>query len=209
LQSALTKCRTLKSTLIRIAAECGRQTVIYQRLSLKLTLEDDNRQSLPRQPSPDGGCPERAVVRRREAGLGCDGIGREGTVARLGFRRRLPVAGEGRWLAGTSVRSRNRACHCRRRSEPVAAGRRRVATSASAVSCSFGGSPESWPPFGDRGANPQARAVPLGIVDQPGALAGQILIQRVRHCLHRTRGSAFNGRARELDRQRLLPAAPP
>ena len=31
--------------------------------------------------------------------------------------------------------------------------------------------------FGDRGANPQARAVPLGVVDQPGALAGQIAVQ--------------------------------
>ncbi len=67
-----------------------------------------------------------------------------GTVARSGVRRRLPLAGESRWLAGTSVRSRSRACHCRRRSEPAAAGRRRAATSASAVTCSSGGSPGSW-----------------------------------------------------------------
>ena len=33
-------------------------------------------------------------------------------------------------------------------------------------------------PFGDRGPNPQARTVPLGVVDQPGALAGQIAVQR-------------------------------
>jgi len=67
-----------------------------------------------------------------------------GTVARLGVKRRLSFAGRCRWLAGTSVRSRNRACHCRRRSEPGAAGRRRVATSASAATCSSGGSPGSW-----------------------------------------------------------------
>jgi hypothetical protein len=29
-------------------------------------------------------------------------------------------------------------------------------------------------PFGDRGTNPQARAVTLGVIDQPVALAGQI-----------------------------------
>jgi transposase len=34
-------------------------------------------------------------------------------------------------------------------------------------------------PFGDRGANLQSGTVPLGIVDQPVALAGQIAIQRV------------------------------
>jgi len=67
-----------------------------------------------------------------------------GTAARLGVRRRSPLAGVDRWLAGTSVRSRNRACHYRRRSEPAAAGRRRVATSASALICSSGGSPGSW-----------------------------------------------------------------
>ncbi len=67
-----------------------------------------------------------------------------GTVARLGVKRRLSFAGRCRWLAGTSVRSRNRACHCGRRSEPGAAGRRRVATSASAATCSSGGSPGSW-----------------------------------------------------------------
>jgi len=38
-----------------------------------------------------------------------------GTVARLGVRRRSPLAGRDRWLAGTSVRSRSRACHCRHR----------------------------------------------------------------------------------------------
>jgi len=68
-----------------------------------------------------------------------------GTAARLGVRRRSPLAGMGRWLAGISVRSRNRACHYRRRSEPGAGDRPRVATSASAVTCSSGGSPGNWP----------------------------------------------------------------
>ncbi len=68
----------------------------------------------------------------------------KGTVASLGVRRRLPLAGKGRWLAGTSVQSRNRACHYRRRNEPGAAGRHRVATSTSAVICSSGGSPGNW-----------------------------------------------------------------
>jgi len=68
-----------------------------------------------------------------------------GTVARLGVRRRSPLAGVDRWLAGIAVRSRNRACHYRRRTEPAAAGRPRGATNASAVTCSFGGSPGRWP----------------------------------------------------------------
>ena len=34
-------------------------------------------------------------------------------------------------------------------------------------------------PFGDRGANPQSGAMPLGIVDQPIALTNQITIQRL------------------------------
>ncbi len=68
-----------------------------------------------------------------------------GTVARLGVRLRSPSVGMDRWLAGTSVRSRTRACHYRQRTEPGAAGRLRVATSASAVTCSSGGSPGSWP----------------------------------------------------------------
>ena len=55
----------------------------------------------------------------------------KGTVASLGVRRRLPLAGKGRWLGGTSVRSRNRACRCRRRTEPAAADRPRVATGPS------------------------------------------------------------------------------
>ncbi len=68
-----------------------------------------------------------------------------GTVARLGVRRRSPLAGMDRWLGGTSVQSRNRACHYRRRTEPGAADRPRAATNASAVICSSGGSPGSWP----------------------------------------------------------------
>jgi len=69
----------------------------------------------------------------------------DGTVARLGVRRLPRSADRCHWLAGTSVQSRNRACHYRRRTEPGAAGRPRVATSASAVTCSSGGSPGSWP----------------------------------------------------------------
>ena len=34
-------------------------------------------------------------------------------------------------------------------------------------------------PFGERGANAQARAMALGVIHQPGALAGEITIQRV------------------------------
>ena len=47
--------------------------------------------------------------------------GREGgTAARLGVRRLSSLRVDmDRWLAGTSVRRRNRACHCRRRNEPV------------------------------------------------------------------------------------------
>ena len=68
-----------------------------------------------------------------------------GTVASLGVRRPSRLAGAYRWRAGISVRSRSRASHCRRRSEPGAGDRPLVATSASAVTCSSGGSPENWP----------------------------------------------------------------
>ena len=34
-------------------------------------------------------------------------------------------------------------------------------------------------PFGDRGANPQAGTVALGVIDRPVALAGQIAVQRL------------------------------
>jgi len=44
--------------------------------------------------------------------------------------------------------------------------------------------------FGDRGAHPQARAVPLGVVDQPGALAGQIAVQRAHKAVHSLREGA-------------------
>src|SRR5208283_2225253 len=37
-------------------------------------------------------------------------------------------------------------------------------------------------PFGDRGANPQSGTVPLGVVDQPVALSGEITIQCVQGC---------------------------
>ena len=68
-----------------------------------------------------------------------------GTAASFGVRRRSLLVGMDRWLAGTSVRNRSRACHCRRRNEPEAADRRRVATSASVGLYSFGGSPGNWP----------------------------------------------------------------
>src|SRR5271166_6010401 len=60
----------------------------------------------------------------------------DGTAARLGVRRRSPVAGLDHWPARTSVRSRNRACHCKRRSEPAAGDRHLVVTSAFAATCS-------------------------------------------------------------------------
>ena len=59
-----------------------------------------------------------------------------GTAARMGVRRQLPLAGIDRWPAGTSVRSRNRACHCKRRTEPAAGDRHLVVTRASAATCS-------------------------------------------------------------------------
>src|SRR5271165_3023208 len=69
----------------------------------------------------------------------------EGTVASLGVRRQLRFAVAYRWLGGISVRSRNRACHCRPRSEPGGADWPLLATSASAAIYSFGDSPGNWP----------------------------------------------------------------
>src|ERR1700760_3219449 len=77
------------------------------------------------------------VQRRRDKKGDCLEIG--------GIRRHLLLAGADRWRGRISVRSRNRTCHCRRRSEPAAADRRPVATSASAGTCSSDGSPGSWP----------------------------------------------------------------
>src|SRR5208337_1442624 len=83
-----------------------------------------------------------------------------------------------RWLDGISVRNLNRAYRYRPRTEPGAEGPRRVATSAFADFCSSGGSPGIGCPFGDRGPNSQPGTMPLGVIHQPGALAGQIAIQR-------------------------------
>ena len=91
-----------------------------------------------------------------------------GTVARLGLRS--PWSDMDRWLAGVSVRSRNRACHCRRRSEPAAEDRRRAAPRPAhllrlvhpAVHQEVGRA------FGRCRADPLPGSVPLGIVDQPG-----------------------------------------
>jgi putative transposase len=66
---------------------------------------------------------------------------KEGTAAKVGVTRRSPLVGIRRSLDKTSVRSRNRACHCRRRSEPEAADPNRVVTTASAEICSSAGSP--------------------------------------------------------------------
>src|SRR3954451_7238726 len=68
-----------------------------------------------------------------------------GTVAKLGVRRPLPLAGVGRWPAGISARNRCRACRCRGRSGPGAADRPRAGASASAAPWPCGGSPGSWP----------------------------------------------------------------
>ena len=67
------------------------------------------------------------------------------TWDRLCIRPQLLLAGADRWRAGISVRSRSRACHCRRRCEPEAEDQPLAATSASAAICSSGGSPENWP----------------------------------------------------------------
>ena len=69
----------------------------------------------------------------------------EGTAAKLGVKRQPRLAGIRRSLDKTSARSRNRACHCRRRNEPEAGGPRRVVTTAFAEICSSDGSPENWP----------------------------------------------------------------
>ena len=53
-----------------------------------------------------------------------------GTAAKLGVTRQPRLAGIRRSLGKTSVRSRNRACCCRRRYEPEAGGPRRVVTTA-------------------------------------------------------------------------------
>jgi hypothetical protein len=69
-----------------------------------------------------------------------------GTVSTLGVvRPRSLLAGVDRWLVGISVRSRSRACHCKRRSAPGAADRRRVVTSAATVISPSAGSPGNWP----------------------------------------------------------------
>src|SRR5208282_6724611 len=62
-----------------------------------------------------------------------------------GVRPQPLLAGADRWRAGISVRSRSRACHYRRRSEPEAEDPPLAATSAFAAICSSGGSPENWP----------------------------------------------------------------
>jgi hypothetical protein len=67
-----------------------------------------------------------------------------GTVASLGVKRQSLLAGGCRWWAGISVRRRDRAFHCKRRSASVAGDRALVATSASAATRSSGGSPENW-----------------------------------------------------------------
>jgi hypothetical protein len=62
-----------------------------------------------------------------------DQLGELGTASRLGVRRRSPSAEMNGSLAGISVHWWNRTCHCRRRNEPAAGDRRRVATIASAA----------------------------------------------------------------------------
>ena len=53
--------------------------------------------------------------------------------------------------------------------------------------------------FGDRGANPQALEVTLGVIDQPGALAAQVTIQRVQS------GPQLSRRRNGLSAIRLAP----
>jgi hypothetical protein len=90
----------------------------------------------------------------REARAEGDGVNQRfasalisGTVARLGVRRRSPLAGMDRWMVGTSVRSRSRACRYRRQNEPAAADRPCVATICSpSPACSTTGWPRSRAP---------------------------------------------------------------
>src|ERR1700692_738265 len=89
--------------------------------------------------------PIAAGKRRGDFVEDCRDDGCNGTAASFGVRRRSLLVGMDRWLAGTSVRSRSREGHYRRRNEPEAAQRRRGATTASAGLCSFDGSPGSWP----------------------------------------------------------------
>src|SRR3954469_20018412 len=71
--------------------------------------------------------------------------GSDGDCLKIGgIRPQLLLAAGDHWPAGISLRSRSRACHCRRHSALAAAGRPLVATSASAATCSSGGSPGSW-----------------------------------------------------------------
>ena len=86
--------------------------------------------------------PARAGVSQAEGGVA---QARPGTASRLGVRQRLQSPGECGSLARISARSRSRRCRCRRRSEPAAEGRRPVGSSASAATCSSGGSPGSSP----------------------------------------------------------------
>src|SRR3954454_19103031 len=67
-----------------------------------------------------------------------------GTVTKLGVRLRWSLPGTGRWRPGNAGRSRCRACRCRPHSGPGADGRHRAGSSASAATCSSGGSPGSW-----------------------------------------------------------------
>ena len=68
----------------------------------------------------------------------------DGSGAKLGVRRQQRLAGMSRWLDGISVRIRHRPYHYKPRTEPEAAGRRRVVTSAFADFCPSGGSPRNW-----------------------------------------------------------------
>ena len=60
---------------------------------------------------------------------GSAGRYRRGTVARLGVMPRWLLVGAGRWRPGSAARGRGRACRCRRRSGPGAAGRRHATLS--------------------------------------------------------------------------------
>jgi hypothetical protein len=71
-----------------------------------------------------------------------DGVG---TAANLGVKRQSRLARIRRSLGKTSVRSRNRVCHCRRGNEPEVGGPRRVVTTACAEICGIMAQP---PPTG-------------------------------------------------------------
>ena len=111
----------------------------------------------------------RVVVLSGQGEVFCASDDLAGTVARLGVRRRSPSSDTDRWLELL----------------PKAGAERAIVDGTADLQQQVGAAPrpahllrlvhpavhqEVGRALGDRGADPQARAVPLGVVDQPGAL---------------------------------------